>query len=207
MLDAANLRKHLRVSWPLYLALLAIVAAYGQAMNSPLYGDDYFYLYAAREMPFGDYAKAVLTPWGSEPLLPFTRDFWRPIPFLWFEIAEPAFGGSPGPYHVFNLGIHMTSAVLVWALAERLDARPAVRAVATLVFALYPGSFEAITWISSVNSMGLPFALGSWLAFLAATSSPERVRPGWLLASAALVGLALCCRESGAALTPAMHCN
>jgi hypothetical protein len=31
--------------------------------------------------------------------------------------------------------------------------------------------------------MGLPFALGSWLAFLAATSSPERVKPGWLLAS------------------------
>ena len=56
-------------------------------------------------------------------------------------------------------------------VAARLDPRPAVGAVATALFALYPGSFEAITWISSVNSAGLVFALAAWLAFLRGTTS------------------------------------
>src|SRR5262245_54855800 len=110
---------HLSACWPLYVALAAMVAAYAQALTSPLYGDDYIYLVAAREMPFGDYAKAAFTPWGNEPLLPFTRDFWRPLPFLWFEVAEPVFGGSTLPYHVANLVIHGVATALVWRRAGR----------------------------------------------------------------------------------------
>jgi hypothetical protein len=92
--------------------------------------------------------------------------------------------------------------------------------LAAAAFALYPGSFEAITWISSVNSAGLAFALGSWLAFLQGTTSPPgilssgvaRVRPEdeshsewkWIWLSVGLMALGLMFRETSTALAPAM---
>lgn len=189
--------------WPLALVLIATVFAYAWAMNSPLYADDYIYLDAARQLSFGGYAREAFTPWGHEPLLPLTRDYWRPLAFLWFETAEPVFGGSPLPYHLVNLGVHLGSVVLVWRLACRLDARPVVRAVAAIVFALYPGSFEAVTWISSINSAGLTLALGGWLVFLASTKDGAVTRrAAWL--SAGLVAAGLMFRESAISLLPAM---
>ena len=114
-----------------------------------------------------------------------------------------AFDGNAWTYHLVNIGIHLASAALVWRLAARLDARLVVRQVATAVFALYPGSFEAVTWIASVNSAALPCAIGSWLAFLNATER-EGLRRDWLAWSVALLTLGLCFRETAVALTPGM---
>jgi len=189
--------------WPLALILVATCAAYAGSLRSPLYADDYIYLVAARDWSFGEYARVAFTPWGDEPTFTFTRNYWRPLAFIWFEIAEPVFGGEPLPYHVVNLGIHIASTVLVWLLASRLDARPAVRAVATAAFALYPGSFEAVTWISSVNSAGLTFALTAWLMFLRATKG-EQFRWSPAVASACLLAAGLMFRETATALLPAM---
>ena len=189
--------------WPLALVLLATIVAYAPSLTSPLFADDYIYLVSARDWSFGEYTRVAFTPWGDEPTFTFTRDYWRPLAVMWFEFTQPVFGDNPLPYHLVNLAIHMTSAVLVWVLAGRLDARPAVRAVATLVFALYPGSYDAVTWISSVNSAGLPFALAAWLVFLRATRG-ESFQWSWTVLSAGLVAIGLMFRESSVALLPAM---
>ncbi len=196
-------RPAVRRLWPLAVVLAVTVVAYVPSFRSPLYADDYIYLVATRELSFWEYAKTAFTPWGHEPLLPFTRDYWRPLAFLWFEAAQPVLGDTPEPYHFANLAVHLCSVVLVWVLAARLDPRPAVRTFAAVIFALYPGSFEAVSWISSINSAGLVFALAAWLVFLSATEE-DRLRWSGVVLSAALVAVALMFRESGVVLVPAM---
>jgi hypothetical protein len=155
----------------LAIAIAAGIIGYLPTLNSPLYLDDYIYLGAARQLSLAHYARLSFTPWSHDSLLPFTRDFWRPLSFLYFALTEPVFGGHVLPYHLVNLGVHLVSIGMVWLLARRLDPRPLVAGTAVVVFALYPGSTEAVSWISSANSAGLPFALGCWLVFLIATES------------------------------------
>lgn len=183
----------------LALALLGVAAAYLASLNDPLYSDDYIYLNAARELSFGHYARLSLTPWSIDSRLPFTRDYWRPSAFLYFEVAQPVFGGRVLPYHLVNLGVHASATVLTWLIARRLDRRPVVAAVAALAFAFYPGSNEAVAWISSVNGAGLPIMLGSWLLFLSATEG-DGARRGRLIGSAALFAVAMSFRETSAIL-------
>ncbi|WP_322796477.1 hypothetical protein [Tepidiforma sp.] len=187
----------------LALILAATVGAYLPALTAPLYLDDYFYLLAARELSFADYARAAFTPWGNEPLLPFTRDFWRPLAFLSFELLQPLFGGRPLPYHLLLLGAHLATVVLTWALADWLDRRPGTRILAAAVVALHPASTEAVAWISSVNSAALPLALAAWLLFLRATEAP-RPRCRLVAASAFVFALAAMTREGAWVIIPAL---
>jgi hypothetical protein len=183
----------------LVIALAGAAVAYFPTLRSPFYLDDYIYLRASRDLPFSRYAELVFTPWSRDATLPFTRDFWRPLSFLYFELVRPVFGDRVLPYHLVNLAIHLVSMVMVSLLARKLDPRPAVAAVAVLVFAFYPGSTEAVSWISSINSAGLPFMLGSWLVFLTATNSQP---PNWrrLAVAAWLFAVALMFRETSAAV-------
>lgn len=187
----------------LALILAAAVGAYLPALTAPLYLDDYFYLLAARELSFAGYARAAFTPWGNEPLLPFTRDFWRPLAFLSFELLQPLFGGRPLPYHLLLLGVHLAAVLLTWALAARLDPRPAVRILAAAVVALHPASVEAVAWVSSINSAALPLALGAWLLFLRATE-PDRPHYRKVAASSLVFTLAAMTREGAWVIVPAL---
>lgn len=180
-------------------ALIGAVIGYVPVLRSPPWLDDYMYLSAARDMGTGHFVRLVFTPWSRDPDFTFTRDFWRPLSFLYFKAAEPVFGGQVLPYHLINLGIHLAGVVLVRMLARRLDPRPVVAGVAALVFALDPGSNEAVAWISSFNSAALPLMLGSWLVFLAATREAALDwRKLWL--APGLLALALMFRETAASL-------
>ncbi|GIW13400.1 MAG: hypothetical protein KatS3mg062_0839 [Tepidiforma sp.] len=191
----ARLLRAARQGWPLPIILAAAALAYLPALTAPFWLDDYFYLVAARDLPTPDYIRAVFTPWGSEPLLPFTRDFWRPLAFLVFELLEPLAGGRPLPYHLAVLAGHLAAVVLTWSIAARVDPRPAVRAIAAGTVALYPGSYQAVAWVSSINSLALPLVLGAWLAFLAGTSGAT-VRWRRITLAAALLALGAMARES-----------
>lgn len=193
-----------RQSWPLALILSAAVVGYAPAVASPFWLDDYFYLVAARDLSTADYARAVFTPWSSEPLLPFTRDFWRPLAFLAFELLEPAAGGRSWPYHLLVLAGHLAAVVLTWAIAARIDPRPPVRVIAAGIVALHPGPYQAVAWVSSVNSLALPLALGSWLAFLAATPPGQPVRWRLVGLSAALLALGAMTREGAWVAVPVL---
>lgn len=198
-------RRAARTEWPLLLVVVAAVVAYAPALGSPFWLDDYIYLVAARDLPTADYIRAAFTPWGNEPLLPFTRDFWRPLAFLSFELLQPLAGGNPLPYHLLVLSGHLAAVALTWAVAAQLDHRRAVRAVAAGVVAVYPGSYQAVTWISSVNSLALPLSLGAWLAFLRSTGDPAgRVRWRLVALSVALLALAVMTRESGWVVLPVL---
>lgn len=189
---------------PLLAALLASVVAYWPALQSPLYADDYLYLNAARNLSFSDIAMAAFTPLSEEPLLaPVTSNYWRPLHILSFELLEPLFGGNPAAYHVFLLGIHLASVVLVWLLARQLSGRWETAGIAVVLFAAHPAPFEGVAWIASSNNAGLPLMLAAWLFFARATER-ERLRWRGLIVSALLLAAALGFRESTITVVPAI---
>lgn len=89
-----------------------------------------------------------------------------------YRLLVPVFGDQVLGYHLVLLAIHYASVALVWLLAKRLNGEQLVAAVAAMVFAVHPAGIEAVTWISSLNSVGLPLSLGAWLAFVVAVERP-----------------------------------
>lgn len=179
---------------------------YAPALRSAFLGDDYLLLLASREMPFGEFLRATWDPWADAGVLQLSRDYYRPLSFLTFRAMYAIFGGDPLPYHLLNLGIHLASVVLVFELTRRLVGGGPAPVVAASVMALHPAGRESITWIASVNSAGLPLALGAWLAFLPATDAARSrfSRATWCGASLALTLGALLFRETAAVVAVAM---
>lgn len=192
--------------WPAALAVVAATWMYLPALDSAFLGDDYLLLLASRDMPLGDFLRATWDPSADAGILQLSRDYYRPLTFLTFRGMYAIFGGDPLPYHLLNLGIHLASVVLVFELTRRLVGGGLAPVVAALFMALHPAGRESITWIASVNSAGLPLALGAWLAFLPATApeQPRRNQLRWLAVSLALTAAALLFRETAAVVTVAM---
>lgn len=202
MLERAS--RSVRFPWPLALLLVATGVAYAPALTAPFWLDDYIYLVAARDLPTMAYVRTAFTPWANEPLLPFAHSYWRPLAFLWFEGLEPLAGGDPLPYHLFLLLGHLAAVLLTWFVAARVDPRPGVRVLAAAVVALHPGLYEAVAWVSSVNSVALPLSLGAWLAFLHATERGGPVRWPLVALSAFLLALGAMTRESAWVVLPVL---
>lgn len=171
------------------MLLLVVVATWMNALPGPFQFDDWWAVQ-------GNASVASLTAWWNA--LPGIRPLLKLSYALNSMLSSQAWG-----FHLFNLAVHATNALLVQALARRWLAALApahvhreFAAFATaLLFALHPAATEAVTYISgrSVSLMAL-FALASLLALTPDPSDPEaRQRPWW---SATLFAIALAVRET-----------
>jgi hypothetical protein len=182
---------------PLGVALLAAVVMYWPALNSAFFADDFLYLSAAKSMSFAHFSRLALVPNSEAAAATFHIEFWRPLAVLTLGVEWHLFGGHVLAYHLVNLAIHLSALALAWALCARLSGRWEAGGIAALVFALHPAGFAAVSWVSSVNSAALPFALAGWLYFVYAVGKPgEPTKRGFIVASVALFAVALGFRET-----------
>jgi len=104
---------------------------------------------------------------------------------FWFEHA--LWGDAVAGYHLINVLLHATAALLVVLIARRLSLAGAW--LAGFLFALHPVCVEAVAWISEQKStLSGVFYLGSLLAYL---SFDEKRRRSRYLAALGLFILAL----------------
>jgi len=95
-------------------------------------------------------------------------------------------------YHVTNLVLHITGALLVWRLLEKFGLRLAW--LGGLLFVIHPATVESVAWISEFkNTLSLPpflLALCRWLDFESQGRSRDYLLAlGWFL-------LAMLCKIS-----------
>jgi hypothetical protein len=131
--------------------------------------------------------------------IPVTRLTW---------VANRALGGlNPWGYHLANLLVHAANAVMLYVVACRLLAAAgaagdqterrrgdvvAGAAAAALVFGMHPLRVEPVSWITGrADLLCTLFALLATWAYLRSVERDGPARPGWLLASAAALALAL----------------
>src|SRR5215475_4021608 len=107
-----------------------------------------------------------------------------PLVYTTFRTEHALWGLNPTGYHWVNLVLHISNALLVWAVLARLKIPGAWLAGA--IFALHPVQVESVAWITERKNvlMGFFFLLTllAWIAFI-----DERTRRRWLFYGLALI--------------------
>jgi hypothetical protein len=175
--------------------LLAVLAAYGNALHGAFQFDDYNVIVNSDAVHSWAawYADVVH---GLRPLLKLTYTL------NWVS------GLDVVGFHLFNIGVHFINVLLIYALASRLfdhsfgsdpQRKRWAALFAALLFAVHPVNTEAITYISG-RSMSL-MTLFYLAAFLAYIKGSEEKKAVWLYAiSPALFVLAVATKETAVTL-------
>ena len=107
-----------------------------------------------------------------------------PLVYTTFRFEHALWGLNPTGYHWINLVLHISNALLVWAVLARLKIPGAWLAGA--IFALHPVQVESVAWITERKNvlMGFFFLLTllAWIAFVG-----ERTKRPWLFYGLALI--------------------
>jgi hypothetical protein len=184
------------------LAAIGVVAAcaYGPALGGEFAYDDVYFVVENDAIKAPSRAlEWVLTAesasegkrWGT---------IFRPLRTLSYGLDHAGFRLNPVGYHLTSLALHLVAVVAVWALARRWSGSPAGALAGAAVFALHPLPSEAVAWIGArADVLGAVGALAFALLAL-------RPGGGWRarVAEAALLVLALGCKEACAGAVPAM---
>ncbi len=148
-----------------------------------------------------------------------TSNTYRPVVFILWMLLYHAAGFTAWVFHLANVVMHATNAVLVFAIGRlffsnkhgngpvRAQASPllsmAPALFAALVFSLHTVNTEVVNWVSA--QVELSFTFFVLLAFYL-YARPSRARhgrgAGWALGPAVLFFLALLCKETAVAFIP-----
>ena len=152
--------------WAVAIAA-AIIAIYARALSGGFIWDDVTYVVGNKLLQSSD---ALIRIW-SDRALP---DFW-PLSFSLFWSEYRLFGEEPTGYHVVCLVLHLTNALLMGRILQRLGCRYAF--VAALIFAVHPVNVESVAWIfQAKTTLAAALALGSLLLYLEDTRLPSHRR-------------------------------
>lgn len=179
------------------LLVAAVVLTYQRVSQIWFICDDFWFLRAARAVRLpGVSAAAVLADaFGDNPL-----HILRPlVSFLW----DGEFGLwdlNSAFYHWVSLLLHIVNALLVYALLRRVFRQRLWPAVATVLWAVYPGNAEAVSWLAGrfdlVSSLFTFAALNLFVGHL--RSEGDRCR----LALSVVAGLLCVLSKESAVVLP-----
>ncbi|MGH7633980.1 MAG: ArnT family glycosyltransferase, partial [Gemmatimonadaceae bacterium] len=100
---------------------------------------------------------------------------WRPLTGAVYLLEWRAFGLHPMAWRLVNLGVHLSSLVLLYALVVRVTKRPAVGAASALIFGISGAHFDTVTYITALpHVLAMFFVLASLLAMVTYADDNER---------------------------------
>ncbi len=133
--------------------VLAVFVVYWPALRGPFLWDDFLVVHR-NPLVTGELGPGAI--W-------FRMDF--PLTYMAFWLEWLAWGNHAAGYHVLNVLLHATGALLLWRVLAQLKA-PAPW-LAAIIFAVHPVCVASVAWISEMkNTLSLPFFLLSLLWYV-----------------------------------------
>lgn len=169
------------------LLVLAVLRVYAPALRAGFIWDDDDYVTQNQALrSFKGLFQIWFSPGATPQYYPLVHSFY------WVEYS--LWGVQPTGYHLVNVLLHASSALLLWALLRRLALPGALFAAA--LFALHPVGVESVAWITErKNTLSLVCYLGAawyYLNFLGIGDNEQaRQRRDYLLALGLFLGALL----------------
>lgn len=175
------------------IVFVAVAVAYVQVLGGPFLWDDRPLILGAPLVAHGaSLGQYLRHPFWVGGAGPESASYYRPLVTLSFALDRHLHGDNPGGYHLTNLLLHETNALLLYFVIRRAKVRPIVAASMALVWALQPRLAEAVAWISGRTDL---FATAAVLASLLVWGESWTRR----VAASLLIGAGLLAKESAVA--------
>lgn len=191
--------------WSIWLFLVPILllmtAALSPALVNAFQGDDFLHLQWLIQGTNNNELKALWDNFAGTCLGSSSVKFYRPLVTAIWWLDYKIWGFNAGGYHLTNIVFHAASVVLLLFVGQRLallagfekQTARTIGIFGSLLFAVYPLSPEVVAWITGrVDVTVTAFTLASLLTYL---QWRENGRARTIMASLALFGLALICKE------------
>ncbi len=102
---------------------------------------------------------------------------WHPLTWLSHMLAYRVFGADPGGHHWTNLGLHVSSTLLLFVLLRRATNAPWRSAFVAALFGVHPLHVESVAWVAERKDvLSTPFWLLATWAYVAWTRRGGRWR-------------------------------
>lgn len=124
---------------------------------------------------------------------------FRPVTTATFALNHVVHGLGPFGYHLVNVALHAAVSALLVIVLARVLARPAVAALAGLLFAAHPVHTEAVASVVGRADV-LSALLGLCCWGLVFPRDGRQGRPAWALAGAVSLALAVLAKETAVAM-------
>ncbi|HEY4103801.1 MAG TPA: hypothetical protein VGM44_07915, partial [Polyangiaceae bacterium] len=135
-------------SFGLLLVLLAVLSmsVYAVTLGAPLVWDDHELVSQVNQSTHSWLSVWTRPFWSAGALSPAA--YYRPLTLLSFRLDVSLYGDNPAGFHLTNILLHTTNAVLLASLARRCGAGVIAATVASFAFALSPRLTESVAWVS-----------------------------------------------------------
>jgi hypothetical protein len=181
--------------WGLAFALALTFAVHAPTLRYFFDGDDFVVLGSVEYLGGRAY---IVDSFLMRDIVPN----WRPLTAAVYAVEWNLFGLNATGWRAVNLSIHLASLAVLYVLVTRLTARPAIGAVAAIIFGVSGAHFDTVTYITALpHVLATFFVLSSLLAIIAFAQDGERNAGAYWL-SFALFTLAFLANEGAFVYAP-----
>jgi len=167
-LAASDIRRFAERHWGLLAALIITFIVYAPTLGYYFAGDDFVVL---GDIRYRGNVAFVIDTVRMHDIVPN----WRPLTGVVYLLEWDLFGLNPLAWRLVNLGVHLASVAVLYALVTRVTKRPAIAAGSAVIFGVSGSHFDTVSYITALpHLLALFFVLSSLLAIVAYADDGER---------------------------------
>jgi hypothetical protein len=142
-LEAVSVRPWLLRHWGVIAALALAAAVHAPTLRYFFDGDDFVVLGSVEYLGARQY---IIDSWTMRDIVPS----WRPLTSMIYAAEWELFGLNPLGWRLVNLSVHLASMCVLYVLVLRTTKRPAVGAIAAMIFGVSGAHFDTVNYVTAL---------------------------------------------------------